>query len=93
MKTYITNTFKKSAKKLHRDQIKIIEETIEAIQKNPLIGDAKLGDLQGIRVYKFHLKHQLILLAYKYEEAKKCLTLLAFGPHENFYDKLKNQVK
>lgn len=87
MKITITNTFKKSAKKLMRNQIKIVENTIEKIEKNPEIGELKKGDLAGIIVYKFYIHKQLMLLAYKH--SKKELGLLSLSTHENFYRNLK----
>lgn len=89
MKVFITNTFKRAAKKVSRDQITTIEETIKKIQTNPNIGELKVGDLAGVRVYKFRMTHQLVLLVYTYDDAKKEITLLAFASHENFYKKLK----
>lgn len=57
------------------------------------MGDAKVGDLVGIRVYKFHMQHQLILLVYTYDEPAEELVLLSSASHENFYDDLKRVVK
>lgn len=93
MKILQTNTFIRSAKKLQRNQIPILKEAIEAIRQNPLVGELKKGDLAGIRVYKFHILHQLILLAYLFDEKANELTLISFAPHENFYDALKKQIK
>ena len=70
----------------------LLEDAIEVIQNDPTLGELKVGDLAGIRVYKFNLLHQLILLAYFYDE-KEQVTLLWFGSHENFYRELKNQMK
>ncbi|MCL5260365.1 MAG: type II toxin-antitoxin system RelE/ParE family toxin [Gammaproteobacteria bacterium] len=92
MKIFITNAFERAAKKLYRNQIAELEEAIEVIKTNPIIGEAKVGDLAGIRVYKFHISPQLILLAYLYNEENSKITLLSFGPHENFYEKLKRTV-
>jgi mRNA-degrading endonuclease RelE of RelBE toxin-antitoxin system len=61
-----TPSFKRSVKKLHGEQRKILEEAIRSIVKQPTIGQAKKGDLAGIRVYKFKIFNQLILLAYLY---------------------------
>jgi mRNA interferase RelE/StbE len=88
MKVFLTNTFKRAIKKLHRKQISILEEAIQQIQSNPMIGDLKVGDLVGIRVYKC-LLHQLILLAYKYNERSDELFFLSFAPHEIFYKTIK----
>lgn len=90
MKTRVTTTFKRTAKKLHRNQITLLETAISEIQKNPDLGELKVGDLVGVRVYKFHMLHQLILLAYTYDESSDELVLVSFGPHENFYANLKN---
>lgn len=88
----LTNTFKRAAKRLHRNQISVLEDAIEAIQNNPTIGELKVGDLAGIRVYKFHVLNQLILLAYLYNQSTNEITLLSFAPHENFYENLKKQI-
>ena len=93
MRILITQTFKRSAKRLYRNQIKHVEEAIKLIQENPEIGELKVGDLSGIRVYKFQLLRQLILLAYSYDKKKDELALLSFAPHQNFYDNLKKQIK
>ena len=61
-----TPSFKRSVKKLQGEQRKILEEAIRSIVKQPTIGQAKKGDLAGIRVYKFKIFNQLILLAYLY---------------------------
>ncbi|WP_353279881.1 type II toxin-antitoxin system RelE/ParE family toxin [Wolbachia endosymbiont (group A) of Ennomos erosarius] len=92
MKILLTNTFKRSMKKLHNNQLPKLEEAIKQIQGNPYIGELKSGDLAGVRVYKFSIFNQLTLLAYIHNEQNNVLTLLAFAPHENFYRDLKKQV-
>ncbi|MCL5261101.1 MAG: type II toxin-antitoxin system RelE/ParE family toxin [Gammaproteobacteria bacterium] len=91
MKIFVTNTFLRAAKKLHRNQVTKLEEAIQKIKTNPDIGEAKIGDLAGIKVYKFHMLHQLILLAYLYNEKRNEITLVSFGSHVNFYKNLKKQ--
>jgi mRNA-degrading endonuclease RelE of RelBE toxin-antitoxin system len=93
MKILRTNTFIRAAKKLRRNQVPSLKDAIEAIKQNPLTGELKKGDLAGIRVYKFRVLHQLILLAYLFDEKADEVTLLSFAPHENFYDALKKQIK
>jgi mRNA-degrading endonuclease RelE of RelBE toxin-antitoxin system len=93
MKILLTTSFKRAAKRLHRNQVFILEKAIQEIQNNPMLGDLKVGDLAGIRVYKIHVLHQLILLAYTYNKQEDELTFLYFAPHENFYEILKKQVK
>lgn len=80
-------------KKLHSNQLPKLEEAIKKIQNHPYIGEQKVGDLAGVYVYKFFIFHQLILLAYLYNEQNNELTLFALAPHENFYRDLKKQIK
>ena len=81
--------FIKTVKKLHANAKQDLDEAIKELMKNPLAGEQKKGDLNGIRVYKFNMVHQLTLLAYRYDESHENLTLLALGTHENFYRDLK----
>ena len=85
-----TRTFANSKKRLHKNQVKELDNTIQKILLNPEIGEQKKGDLLGVYVHKYKVKNQLILLAYQFDEAS--LTLLMIGPHENFYRDLKKQL-
>ncbi|EKD53951.1 MAG: hypothetical protein ACD_60C00137G0015 [uncultured bacterium] len=91
MKIKITKTFEKIIKKVHRNQIKLVENAIDKIANDPEIGELKKGDLAGIRVYKFYLHNQLILLAYYYNNGNE-ITLLSLGTHQNFYKNLKKKI-
>jgi mRNA-degrading endonuclease YafQ of YafQ-DinJ toxin-antitoxin module len=84
-----TNSFRRAVKKLHANQKADLDEAVKSIMETPDLGEDKVGDLAGISVYKFKMVKQLTLLAYRYEEEKIVLTLLAFGSHENFYRDLK----
>lgn len=90
MRLLVTATFVRVTKKLHKPQKEELDTAVRAISLKPTSGDAKVGDLLGVRVYKFRLAGQLGLLAYRIldEESIKFLT---FGPHENFYRDLKRQ--
>jgi len=79
--------FKKSYKKLHSNQLPEINEAIEAIIKDPGIGEQKRGDLSWLMVHKFKMLDQLTLIGYSINNDE--LTFIAFGPHENFYRDLK----
>lgn len=81
--------FKKAVKRLHDNQKRDLFEAIQAIMEQPAIGKEKVGDLTGMRVYKFRMVNQLTLIAYKYEEESATLKLFAVGSHENFYRDLK----
>ena len=82
-----TRYFKNSYKKLHAEQIKLVNDAIRHILANPQSGEEKKGDLVGVLVYKFRVQDQQFLLAYEYD--KENLFLLALGVHENFYRDLK----
>jgi mRNA-degrading endonuclease RelE of RelBE toxin-antitoxin system len=84
-----TPTFKKQTKKLHKNQKKDLDKAIINIVNDPLIGEIKKGDLEGVQVYKFKMVKQLTLLAYEFYEDKLLLIILALGSHENFYRNLK----
>lgn len=92
MKVFVTNSFKRIAKKLRSKEIIALEEVIQKLRADPLLGELKTGDLTGIRVYKFRLLQQLILLAYCYDEQQKQWMLLSVAAHENFYKNLKIQL-
>ena len=66
MNVLLTHHFKQAAKRLHANQRAALEEAIQALQANPMLGDLKIADLAGVRVYKFYMLHLLVLLAYSY---------------------------
>jgi len=82
-------TFRRSYKKLHKNQLKAVNFAIRAIAKESELGEQKKGDLQQVFVYKFECVNQQLLLAYEVDDDS--LILLALGPHENFYRELKNK--
>lgn len=88
MRLLVTPSFVRAIKKLHPPQKADLDDAVRAISAAPEIGEAKVGDLAGIRVYKFRLSNQLCLLAYRILD-ESSLKLLTFGPHENFYRDLK----
>ena len=81
------SAFARTYKKLHLPQKKDVDTAVEVIVSNPLVGDAKRGDLSGVYVYKFKSQTQLLLLAYEFDPRTRHLLLL--GTHENFYRDLK----
>ena len=88
MRLYVTPTFERAVKKLHARQKADLDEAVRAIAADPECGEAKVGDLLGVRIYKFRSLNKLCMLAYRILD-KDSLKLLAFGPHENFYRNLK----
>lgn len=88
MRILVTPTFERAVKKLHRQQKAALDEAVRAIASQPEVGEIKVGDLAGVRVYKFHMGNLLCLLAYRVLD-ENTLKLLMVGPHENFYRDLK----
>lgn len=85
-----SNLFKKAVKKLSNQHKLALDGEIKNLLKNPLLGLRKKGDLDFLRVHKFKLLNQDVLLGYFYEENEVILTLLKLGSHENFYRDIKN---
>ncbi|MGL5223977.1 MAG: type II toxin-antitoxin system RelE/ParE family toxin [Aeromonas sp.] len=85
--------FSKQLKKLPPALLKLVEDEIDKIIDDPEFGEQKAGDLAYLRVHKFKLNGQLVLLGYSWKGAELKLYLLSIGPHENFYDTLKDRRK
>ena len=92
MRLLITASFAKVTKKLHTPQKVELDAALKLISKDPFMGEAKVGDLVGVYVYKFRLSEQQFLLAYRIVD-QESIKLLTFGSHENFYRDLKRQAK
>ena len=90
MRLLVTATFAKATKKLHAPQKLELAAALKQIVKEPAMGEAKVGDLVGVYVYKFRLYQQQCLLAYRILDPES-IKLLTFGPHEKFYRDLKRQ--
>lgn len=88
MRILVTPTFERAVKKLHRLQKADLDAAVRVVAADTGIGEAKAGDLNGIRVYKFRLSNQLCLLSYRIVD-HETIKLLTVGPHENFYRDLK----
>ncbi len=78
MRLLITASFLKATKKLHAPQKAKLDLALTSISQNPWVGEAKVGDLMGVRVYKFRLFNEVCLLAYQIldEDSIKLLTLV-----------------
>ncbi len=88
MRVLVTPTFERALKKLHGRQKAVLDEAVRAIMAKPEIGDLKVADLAGVRVYRFRMDTLLCLLAYRVLD-ERTIKLLMVGPHENFYRDLK----
>lgn len=87
--TLQTRRFARQYKKLHNNTATDVDVAVEAVTKNPQIGERKKGDLAVLRVHKFHSGGLLYLLGYTLEEGVRLIYLEAVGPHENFCRDLK----
>ena len=72
---------------------KKLNEAEDQVAMDPSIGEEKKGDLEGIRVYKFNVFDQQILLAYQADNNKRKVIFVACGGHENFYRDLKEYLR
>lgn len=86
-----TPSFKKTVKKLHRNQKIDLDKAVNILIDSPLIGEQKKGDLHFLRVYKFKMAKQLTLIGYSYNDGDLVLELIALGSHENFYRDFKHR--
>jgi len=82
-----TRVFMRAYKRLYDNQQDAVARAVEEIVRDPGLGTAKKGDLQGVYVYKFDCVNQRFLLAYEYDPATRVLLLV--GTHENFYRNMK----
>ena len=62
-----------------------IDEVVKTIMANPLVGEPKAGALKGVRVEKFKVGPQQLLVAYTFTAKTQTVEMLDVGPHENFY--------
>jgi hypothetical protein len=83
--------FKKFVKKQSRAFQLAIEDAVEAVRNSPGRGEAKKGDLTGLRVHKFKFQGQEYLIAYK--EESNTIIVCMIGTHENFYRELKQYIR
>lgn len=55
MRLYVAPTFERVVKKLYPQKKSDLDEAVRTLASDPECGEAKVGDLFGIRVYKFRL--------------------------------------
>ena len=103
MKPNYKSPFSKFVKKAHKPLQLAIEDAVEEVCENPEVGEAKVGDLVGVWVYKFQFNPQEYFVAYRPPslEVRRQgvgveLLIIDFyqvGLHENFYDELNRYLK
>lgn len=98
MRTTYKKAFAQFVKKASKPLQLTIEIRVEEVCNNPKLGQQKLGDLQGVFIYKFHFNGQEYLMAYRFDHFadEKEITWIEFcqiGSHENFYTQLKKSIR
>lgn len=98
MKPNYKRPFAQYVKKAHKPLQLAIEDAVELVCESPEIGEPKVGDLAGIRVYKLRFNRQEYLMAYRPPGKDLPLEFLIIdfyqvGSHENFYDELKHYLR
>jgi hypothetical protein len=67
-----------------------IDEAVKGLLADPPSGEPKTGTLKGVRVIKFKVGRQQLLLAYQFDAKRNMIAVLDVGPQENFYRELRN---
>ena len=98
MKSSYKRPFAQYVKKAHKPLQLAIEDAVELVCESPEIGELKVGDLAGIRVYKFRFNRQEYLVAYRPPGKDLPLEFLIIdfyqvGSHANFYEALKHYLR
>ena len=83
--------FRKFVKKQTRPLQLAVEDEIERIVQDPVIGENKAGDLKRIQVHIFKFQRQSFLIAYRVAGPE--IIFYTIGAHENFYRDLKIYLK
>jgi mRNA-degrading endonuclease RelE of RelBE toxin-antitoxin system len=84
--------FGRSKKRLPAAAQLQIDEAVKGLLADPLSGEPKIGALKGVRVIKFKVGRQQLLLAYQFDAKRKLIEVLDAGPHENFYRELQKYL-
>jgi len=91
MRIIQSSSFEKTTKKLEKPQKLQLDDAIQTIISQPLIGTQKKGDLKNVYVYKFKIDKRQFLLAYRF--SPDVLELIMIGQHENYYKRLSSYLK
>ena len=98
MRVTYKKAFAQFVKKVSKPFQLAIEIRVTEVCNNPKLGQQKLGDLQGVFVYKFRFNAQEYLMAYQFEYEMNTLKIIwidfyQIGSHENFYTQLKKAIR
>ena len=74
------------AKRAFPEKVQLqIDEVVKAIVAAPRVGEQKAGAFKSVRVVKFKVGPQQLLLASTFISKTQTLEMLDVGPHEKFY--------
>ena len=84
--------FGKSKRRLPAVAQLAVDEAVRGVMADPLSGEPKSGALQGVRVARFKVGRQQVLLAYQFHAKANRVEGLDVGRHENFYRDLQKYL-
>jgi len=98
MRVIFKRPFAQFVKKAYKPLQLAIDDAVELICASPEVGEGKVGDLAGIRVYKFRFSRQEYLVAYLLPEQEVPLQFLIIdfyqvGLRKNFCAELKQYLR
>ena len=98
MRVTYKKAFAQFVKKASKPLQLAIEVKVVEVCDNPRLGQQKLGDLQGVFVYKFRFHAQEYLMAYQFDHLAgeiniSWIKFCQVGTHENFYAQLKKSLR
>ncbi len=82
MRLLVTPSFVRAAKRLYSSQKADLDEAVRTISSDPEIGEAKVGDLSGVRVYKFRLSKSALSVGLPYSRQGQSETVDFWGARE-----------
>ncbi|PZN10362.1 MAG: addiction module toxin RelE [Bacillota bacterium] len=85
--------FNRMVKRLPPNLKRALDEEVRRIAANPYKGDRKRGVLRDVFVEKFQAVNDQWLIAYRIDEERRVVQLMAFGQHENFYRDLSRGLR
>jgi mRNA interferase RelE/StbE len=65
---------------------------VKGITVDPHSGEPKVGALKSVRVVRFKVSQQQLLVAYQFDARRNVIEVLDVGPHENFYKELQKYM-
>ncbi|MCD4785462.1 MAG: type II toxin-antitoxin system RelE/ParE family toxin [Candidatus Eremiobacteraeota bacterium] len=91
MKVEIYSGAKRDLRKPEKESaLKILEQTLPYIEKNPFCGNELTGDLKGLRSYP--VIHKGVHYRILYEILGEITGIIMVSTRENIYKKVKNSI-